>query len=249
MQEELTVTGGKVAKWHDFKVALGNPDGSEPGTVPSFFDGDSWVNDTSGEFENAKMTNSAGNLTGFHVVGNTSNSYSVLEEYARLLMSRKADSSAESGPQPYEGFSGDNLDQDELAERGDQPPYDEDYSFWHGGADADTDTRMVYAGSIVSGLNRDTYDPNESDAYDEYNFTRSGSRRLSTGVFTAPLGFVKVVGTCLTTAGVATTLPHGTAQPALVMHAKKGSYKGVSARPYVKFSDLTKMGATAKSLQ
>ncbi len=228
MQPEMLITGGKTAKWHDFVIDHQDPDGTRGVQYPSLFDGDSWVAVTTGlGTELSTVTNAAGTENQFHIGGALSNSYSILEEYAIHLLSRRADDSSEAGPQTYEGLLEGGTDIDHILEKGDVPPYDETFAFWHGGADADTDFRMVFQDSMYVGS---TDSDNTSPL--------APGNRLVTRTFSAPLGLVWVEANA--------NLHSGTATPNIAMHAKAGNYKGVSAQPIYRYQML---GATAKSLR
>lgn len=238
MQPELLITGGKTSKWHDFVIDHQDPDGSRGIMYPSIFDGDSFAAQTAGlSSDLSKVTNAAGTENQFHIGGALTNSFSILEEYALHLMSRRADDSAESGPQSYEGLQTGGTDIDHLMEQGDVPPYDEDFSFWHGGADADTDFCMVYQDCLYVGATRTIHDPDGSTTSDVDTVVASGSR-VQTRTFTAPLGLVWVES--------ASNIHSGTTTPNFAMHVKAGNYKGVSAQPIYRYQML---GATAKSLR
>ncbi len=228
MQPELLQTGGKTAKWHDFVISHQDPDGTQAVMYPCLFDGNSWITVTTGlGSETSIVTNAAGTEVGFHIGGDLADSFSIFEEYAIHLLSRRADDSAEAGPQTYEGLQTGGTDIDHLLEKGDVPPYDETYAFWHNAADADTDFRTVFQDSMYVG----------STDSDDTSILVNGARTV-TRTFSAPLGLVWIESTG--------NLHSGTATPNIAMHVKKGNYKGVSARPIYRYEML---GATAKSLR
>ena len=185
LQDELTHTGGKTSKWLDFSIRP-DADGAPQSNIfyPNFWDGNSWAAVSTGyEQDFTSVTDSDGDEMQFKVGGTEdktgAGNYNILLEFARHLMSRRPDDSSESGPQSYEGLQV-GLDQlDDILEVGDIPPYDEDFGMWHGGADADADTRLVLQDSLYT-----------SKTVGNSGDTPVTGSRLVTRQFTAPLGLV-----------------------------------------------------------
>lgn len=230
MQDELMETGGRFSKWHDFKINPAGTDDSPDSNnfYPNFWDGDSWVDLTAGfDNDHSRATDNAGTLQFFAINGSVSGSYDIFQEYANHLLSRKADSSTEAGPQSYEGAVSGSDDSDRLLEVGETPPYDEDFLMWHNAGDADTDSRLVFQDSLYLGKGSDSDDTSSSP---------SGSR-VMTRSFTAPLGLVWVEATANFTRN---------SDSELILRVPSGKYKGVKAEPIFHFDML---GATAKSLR
>jgi hypothetical protein len=226
------VTGGKHAKWLDFSIRPG-ADGTPESNLfyPNFWDGNSWKAVSTGYNQlYSEVTDSDGDLMKFDT-GNAEDKsgagkYNIMLEFARHLMSRKADSSAESGPQSYEGIQSGLDELDHIFEVGDEPPYDEDFGMWHGDADADSDTRLVLQDSVYVG---NTVGTGGSGL-------PSGSRTV-TRRFTAPLGLVFVE----TNVAFAQS-----SDSELCLVASPGKYKGVSSEP-IFHHRLS--GSTVKSLR
>ncbi len=233
LQDELVATGGKTSKWLDFTIQP-DADGS-PGSnkfYPNFFDGNSWAAISTGYKQTySEVTDSDGDLMKFNSGGLEDKSgagvYNIMLEFARHLLSRRADSSAEGGPQSYEGLQAGLDELDHILEVGDVPPYDEDFGMWHGDADADSDTRLVYQDSLYVGKGTDSDDTT----------SRASGSRLVTRTFTAPLGLVFLESTTNFTQS-------GDSQIALVV--KPGKYKGVSSQPIFHHKLA---GSTVKSLR
>lgn len=232
LQDELMATGGKHAKWLDFSIqpaADGTPESNL--FYPNFLDGNSWTAVSTGYNQlYSEVTDSDGDLMKFNTGSAEDKSgagaYNIMLEFARHLMSRKADSSAESGPQSYEGIQSGLDDLDHILEVGDEPPYDEDFGMWHGDADASTDTRLVLQDVLYASTTVGT-----------------GGSGLTTGArtvtrrFTAPLGLVFVqTNTAFTQSS----------NSEIALIASPGNYKGVSSEP-IFHHRLS--GSTVKSLR
>lgn len=235
LQDELSLTGGKTSKWLDFRVKP-EADGTPNSNIfyPNFWDGNSWNAVSTGYEQGYSYVQDADSDVMYFQAGSEEDKsgagqYNIFLEYARDLLSRKADDSAEGGPQSYEGLIGDAEDIDRVMEDGDTPPYDEDFEMWHLGADASTDQRLVFQDSIYVGI----HDSDNANA-------RAQGSRIVSRTFSAPLGlvFVSITG------GTSTFATSGNSEMALIV--KPGKYKGVSARPIFHFDML---GATAKSLR
>lgn len=217
VQDELEHAGGH-SRYLDFSISP-DADGS-PGSnnfYPNFWDGNSHIAVSTGYKQGySEVTDSDGDLMKFQTGGAEDKSgagfYNIMLEYARHLMSRRADSSVESGPQGYEGIQLGLDELDHILEDGDVPPWDEDFGMWHGDADADSDTRLVWQDTLFQGKGTDSDDAN----------SRSGGNRLVTRTFQAPLGLVFLEATSNFTQS---------SDSELAIIAKAGSYKGVSATP------------------
>ncbi len=233
LQEELIVTGGKHAKWLDFRIQP-DADGTPESNImyPNFWDGNSHTAVSTGYKQGySETTDSGGDVMKFSTGGAEDKSgaghYNIMLEYARHLMSRRADSTAESGPQSYEGLQAGLDELDHILEDGDEPPYDQDFGMFHGDADAAADTRLVWADTLYVGKGTDSDDTT----------SRASGSRLVTRTITAPLGLVFMEAS-------AAFVQSSDSEIALI--AKPGSYKGVNATP-IFHHDL--LGATAKSLR
>lgn len=233
LQDELMATGGKHAKWLDFSIQP-DADGSPNSNIfyPNFWDGNTHQSVSTGyEQVYSEVTDSDGDLMKFNTGGAEDKSgagtYNIMLEFARHLLSRRPDSFVESGPQSYEGIQAGLDELDHIIEVGDVPPYDEDFGMWHGDADADSDTRLVYQDSLYVGKGADSDDTT----------SRASGSRIVTRQFTAPLGLVFLESTTNFTQS-------GDSQIALVV--KPGKYKGVSSEPIFHHKLV---GSTAKSLR
>lgn len=218
IQDELDHQDGKHSRWLDFTIrpdADGSPNSNN--FYPNFWDGNSWVAVSTGyKTDTTTITDASGNAMFFQAGGTEDKSgagnYNIFLEYARHLMSRRADDTAESGPQSYEGLRAGLEDLDEILEVGDVPPYDQDFAMWHGSSDADSDTRLSWADTLYVGKGVDSDD----------TASRASGSRLVTRTFSAPLGLVFVESN------------YNFAQSSdseIALIAKSGKYKGVSAAP------------------
>lgn len=208
MSEELAA-GIPFAKWHDFKINEQNPDAIWEYSRPALFDGDGWAQLVSDEaVPDISVTDSAGTAKGFHIIGNLTNSFNVLREYANALKYRQTADDTVSSNQPYEGLL-DLKDADVMAEKGDLAPYDRDFgNFLPDDATVDDATGHT----ILNRVATITFDGN------------AGFGRMTTPWFDAPLGLVYVHR--IEDASLA---QFGTGQPELCLHFKPGKYKGVTA--------------------
>ena len=200
--------GIKFAKWHDFKINEQNPDAVWDYLQTSMFDGDGWETSTPAEeVADSSVTDAGGTSRGFHIMGNIANSYNIFREYAELLNYRHPADSSVSSDQPY-GDLLDLDDADDMAEKGDQPPYSQNFSTFlpaDTSVDDDTSTGFLVCQDSIS-----------SDV--------DGAGRGHSRVFTAPLGLVwirRIYGSTIT--DFDTNLPH------LNMIVSPGSYKGVKS--------------------
>ncbi len=200
--------GVKFSRWHDFSINEQNPDGTWDYMKSMTHDGNGWEGiaideDTS----DSSVTNAAGTVVGFHLIGNLANSYNIFREFANLL-NYKPDSPTVTSVQPYDGLLGLD-DADRMAEVGDNPPYDRDFSNWLP-ADTTVDDDqshniLTYAGSLVVDVD--------------------GGIVRGTPWMTAPLGLVYIIPKKDESEfDLNTTLPH------LCLHVKAGKYKGVDSR-------------------
>lgn len=233
LQDELAVSGGRHSKWLDFTITP-DADGS-PGSnnfYPNFWDGNSHTAVSTGYKQGySTVTESGGNAMSFRTGGledkSGAGNYNIMLEFARHIMSRRADDTAESGPQAYEGLQSGADDLDHILEDGDTPPWDQDFGMWHGDADADADTRLVWADTLTVGIGNDADDTS----------ARTSATRLVSRMIQAPLGLLFLE---------ANTAFSQSSDSEFAIIAKPGKYKGVSATP-IFHHDL--LGATVKSLR
>lgn len=201
--------GVRFAKWHDFSLNEQNPTGAWEYSAPCLWSGKEGTDfSTLSENEalsDSSATDSGGTSQGFHILGNLANSYNIFREFSKLLNYR-AQPGATSSDQPYDGLL-DLDDADDMAEKGDQAPYDRDFSdFIPDDTTVDDDSGQ----NILTHRGTITYDSN------------AGPGRISTGYFDAPLGLVwcrKFVAGSESAFGL--TLPE------LVVTFAPGGYKGV----------------------
>ena len=208
MKDELAQTGGKTSKWHDFRINDVDADGTVTTAQALGFDGNSWTElaapaDTS---LSVITPDSGGTEQGFHVVGNVANSYNIITEYVKHILSRGQEPQASVGPQAYEGLIDSADDLDNLLERGDLPPYDKDFAGWAGDASADTNTTLVFQDTL---------------RYDANAMYKTVSK-----TFDAPLGLVWIFSD--------EDLLY-TSRPQFCLHVSAGNYKGVDATPIIKY--------------
>jgi hypothetical protein len=209
MADEMA-QGIKMARWHDFSINEQNPDGTWDYLSAALFDGGSngWATISADEtITDSSVTDSGGTSKGFHLFGTISNSYNIFREFANKLQYGYPTDESTSSSQPYDGLL-DLDDADVLAERGDRPPYDRDYSSF---LDDGTDDQnlLVWRDSLV--LDAD-----------------GGSTKTVTRKFDAPLGLVFIrteVGN--------SDANLGTSVPSLSMEMTPGDYKGVKSHSLV----------------
>lgn len=201
MSDELA-QGIKMARWHDFSINEQNPDGTWDYLSGAMYDGDAWGTISSDEtITDSSVTDSGGTSKGFNLFGSVSNSYNIFSEFANKLKYNYPTDESTSSAQPYDGLL-DLDDADVLAERGDKPPYDRDYStFLHDGTD--DQKLLVWRDSLI-------LDPD------------GGSTKTVTRKFDAPLGLV-FVRTEVNNADANL----GTSVPFLSLEFTPGDYKGV----------------------
>lgn len=214
-QDELAA-GVKFSKWHDFTLNEQNPDSVFEYSNPALWDGGSssdadggWAALAADESHtDSSVTDSGGTSRGFHVFGNLANSYNIFREYANLLNYRQPADESVASDQPYEGLL-DLKDADDMAEKGDQAPYDRDFSTFLPDDTTVDDNQghnlLVYQDEIVVD-------------------SASGPGKFSTRTFTAPLGLVFVKKHVSGSESA-----FSTGQPELLLRMAPGSYKGVKA--------------------
>jgi len=213
-EDELRA-GIRFAKWHDFHINEQDPDLIWEIAQACLFDGgDSsgslggWMNITADEVSNDTTVtkNDGSTVMQFNLLGNETNEYNIFSEYANKLKYRISTDPSVSSSQPYEGLL-DLKDADLMAEVGDKPPYDSNFSsFLHDGTD--DQNILVYQGSISSDAN--------------------GAIQRTSRTFTAPLGLVWVQKEVN---GTLTDISHQF--PELCMHFSPGKYKGVRSESLV----------------
>jgi len=199
--------GINFARWHDFQINEQNPDDVWEYALPAAFDGDGWGSITADETtSDSSVTDSSGTSRGFHLIGNLNNSYNIFRQFANRLKYRMASDDSVSSDQPY-GELLDLDDADDMAEKGDQAPYDRDWGTW---LPADTTVDDAQGQNLLVLRDTISYDGN------------AGFGKMKTRVFTAPLGlvFVRKVEDGSLSAFNTTT-------PELLLHLSPGKYKGV----------------------
>lgn len=220
MKDELAQTGGKTAKWHDFRIALNDPDGVDAAHESVVWDGNTWVDGpTPGDgTPTSSITNAAGTSMGFHVVGDVTNSYNIFQQYALWLNSRRTPAVDFAGPQAYEDLQEDAVDLDKLMESGDQPPYSIDnLAMWDSDEDGtltDSSAGLAYQDTLLRGcsgtdLTEGRTQPGQGIIY-------------KSRVFDAPLGILYI-----STSRTDYNYTHGEGGPELAVTVSPGKYKGV----------------------
>ena len=204
--------GVTFSQWHDFDINPQNPDGTYEFTGVRLWDGDGFASVSADEPSGIGGTYSTtkaadGTAFGFHVMGNVSNSYNILREYAEFLNNRKPDDESTTAVQPY-GDLLDLKDAEQMVESGDRAPYDRDFSGWIPDDESVDDSTGQHCLTLKSMLVSD----------------RDSSPQVRTPFFTAPLGLVYV------RRFVTSTLTDlATDQQQLRMEVQAGHYKGVKA--------------------
>lgn len=209
MMADEKEAGIKPAKWHDFHINEQNPTGVWEYGGAALTDGTAdggWVALPADEsISDSSVTDAGGTSQGFHLLGNLANSFNIFREYAKKLNYRPQPGTT-SSDQPYDGLL-DLDDADVLAERGDQAPYDRDWSTMipdDTTVDDDAGQQLLVHRASVS------YKSNGAQG------------RLSTGRFDAPLGLVWIRKYA---AGGESAF--GTSIPELTLNLTPGDYKGV----------------------
>lgn len=214
-QDEIAA-GVQFSKWHDFTLNEQNPDHVWEYSQAALWDGGStasadggWATISADETHtDSSVTDSSGTSQGFNVFGNLANSYNIFREYANLLKYRRPTDESVGSDQPYEGLL-DLEDADDMAEKGDQAPYDRDFSTFLPDDTTVDDNQghnlLVFQDEIVVD-------------------SSGGPGKFSTRTFTAPLGLVF----CRKHVSGSETA-WGTTEPELLLRLAPGSYKGVKA--------------------
>jgi len=205
--------GIKFSQWHDFDISPQNPDGTYEFTGARLWDGDGYASiaadEPSGIGGTYSTTKAAdGTSFGFHVMGNITNSYNILREYAEFLNNRKPDDESSTAVQPYSDLVPGLLDAETMVESGDRAPYDRDFSGWIPDDETVDDSTGQHCLTLKAFLATD----------------RDGTGLARTPFFTAPLGLVYVRRFLQNTL---TDL--ATDQQQLRMEVQAGHYKGVKA--------------------
>lgn len=228
MEDELKQTGGKTSKWHDFRINGADVDGTATAAQLVMFDGNTWAEAGAAADTSLSVVTPEGGTTehGFHVVGNVSNSYNIITEYVKHILSRGNEAQAVSGPQAYEGLIDSADDLDNLLERGDLPPYDKDFAGWAGDASADSNTSLVLQDTLFYNRSRDTHDLDGSTS--DYDTYVPLAHRLVSKTFEAPLGLVWIFAD-------AADMTY-TTRPQFKISYAKGNYKGVDSQPIVNYN-------------
>lgn len=216
MQDELAQTGGKTSKWHDFHVKLNDPGNTDAGFEAVVNTGANWDEAPgAGEVFDSQVTNVAGTLSSFNMIGDFTDSYNILQEYA-LHLNRGADRPDDSsaGPQSFEDLFSGSDDLDRILEKGDEPPYDSDFSGWwdlsQDGSLTDADTCLAYQDTIVTATSGEGTHPGRSQWFD------------------APLGAIWLVTN-------QADFNYGSEAPELAVTVASGSYKGVKSEPIIRY--------------
>jgi len=205
LQDELA-QGIKPARWHDFAIDEQNPDGIWDTFRAILSDGDQTHQIVSDEIvSDSTIKDAAGTARGFHLFGNKTNSYNIFEEYAKVLKYNKPSSNERSSDQPYdELLQLDNAD--ELAERGDKPPYDSHFSVF-----------LPQSTSLTSS------DSALLNYVDSVHYDRDGGNvKTVSRSFVAPLGLVFV-------RKFQNGVPIAISNKEVVIEVSAGAYKGVKA--------------------
>ncbi len=191
--EEKEMLNGRIARWNDFRVTHGLvlAGGIQDVFATNFLKGDlTATRFTDGEFENSNVVDQAGTIRRFTWGAPGGVEYSIIEEYDASGNTSWDPTYPATGP--YNGLL-PNLEAgaaDALQQDGNKPPYS---------AQDIGQAIWVKVGTLHLG---------------------SGRQRTSTGFFTAPCGFVALVG-----AGSII----GDNQVEISCEFKRGDYKGVHA--------------------
>lgn len=193
VEERASLSEGQQARWMDF-----NPiNGLTSQIVGSFASADAvaQVARDYGEHVVSRVVDAAGNTKQFSLAGGSSTSqWDIFEEYDKA---GNPDTSPDtSGGGSYGGLKEDfnTSERTHLEQDGDQPPYAAGFSATSGAAN-------IFVKVATLTLNG------------------TGSQRLSTGFFDAPLGYVWL-------SGVGNTFPDGK----ITCTVKAGDYKGIHAK-------------------
>lgn len=213
MQDELRQlkdNGLQHAKWHDFRINHSDVSGTESTAMAMVFNGAAWFGaPVIGDTTIAKVTDTAGTEHGFNVVGQVTNSYNVMYEYAQALNAKSTPDADFAGPQGYELLHPGAEDLDHLAEQGDQPPYTTDYTGWW---DSNEDGTLNDDSTVL--VHQDTM-----------YIDADGSGVTRSKTFDAPLGLIFVYTS-------ASDFHYGESEdPELTLNVSPGKYKGVHSEP------------------
>ena len=191
--EEMEMLNGRIARWNDFRVnhGLTPAGGIDIALATNYLKGAlTGTPFTTGEFNTAKVVDQAGTLRSFSWGNSTASQYSMIEEYDASGNTSADPAVPATGP--YSGLL-PNLEAGAAAalqDVGNQPPYD---------ANDIGQAFWIKVGTLHLG---------------------AGRQRTSTGFFTAPCGFVALMGAGAIIADNATNMQ---------VEFKKGDYKGVHA--------------------
>ena len=217
IQDELQ--NAAPGKWHDFRLADTNLDGDNARMLANSFDGDSYNALETGEYQYSISSIDDGTDKTFGLFGDLADQYNIFDEYAKHLDAQHpADETVGGATTTYNNLhDADASVMGHLATGFDTPPYPRNLD---GGNWADA--VLIERASI-------SVDPDGAIG------------PMSTPYFDAPLGLVfcyKLV------AGSGTDFATDT--PEVLLHVKPGSYKGVDAKPILRFPKDLRL-ATAKS--
>jgi hypothetical protein len=170
--ERAVMSEQQVARWEDFRVSAGV---SGAGTIVPYryLPTLAGSTDTSGEFELSQITMADGTTRRSFTWGNSpsASEFGILLEYDKSGGTDPSPATS-SGPKAYTGTEGDvnETTQDDLAEHGDLPPYD----------NQNFNTRVWVKVATLD--NSDAAEPGVA----------GGHSRMSTGFFNAPCGLVVI---------------------------------------------------------
>lgn len=218
LQEEL-MGGASQGRYLDWRIANTNPDGDASKLVGASWDGDGYNALDSGEYNFSTVTGDDGAEDSFNMFGALSGHFNIFNEYAKYLDTRKPDDQAVTVAASYDGLhvGDDLLTREGLVEDFDNPPYPKDLSGTN------------WADAVMT-------------LQDTISFDGSGgTTTIASRIMDAPLGFVFITKELN---GTATDID--TAAPELILRVKSGGYKGVSARPIVRWPGDLRL-ATARS--
>ena len=217
IQDELQ--NAVVADWYDFRISTDNLDGDQTGFTGCTFDGDSYNAMEQGEYLMSKTSIDDGTDKGFHLFGTSADSYNIFLEYAKHIdAGHPADDTVGGMVSTYNNLhDADSSVLSHFQNSGDSPPYPRNLD-----ESQWADAPLILRDSI---LTRPT----------------NAMGRHRTKTFNAPLGLVFVT---YELNGSDTDM--STTEPRIILHAKSGSYKGVSSQPIVNYPKNLKL-STARS--
>ncbi len=206
MKDELEVSGGKKARWHDFRpTGITSLENAWIEAEPVYSNGDAWKLYATDQWETSDVTDSDGNTKSFTLWG-TSNAYNIFQEYRDYILGLRTEPSAHETDLPYEGLQPDVKDMDELMQDYSLPPYSANFQDG-GNDDGGSTTPAALEGQL---LKRQIL---LSDS------AASVTTPLQSDWINAPLGLVYVKNG----ANFSTSTPH------LAIECAAGAYKGVNA--------------------